>query len=311
MIFIWLLIGSTIAPSFLIRFSTKRIFYAVYSIAFGISITIICLSVRNKFENNVFVFLIPINFFINSFLVWVNYVLGQRRIRVDKSSELISQAYSAMHNGPLQKLAVLIYEYRQNEDLFEKLEDLNAEIRSIYEFFGSYILEKSGKIDDSLIIVNNLRISLKDNPLHEVLYAVYNETIHRDFPGFGSIKINVVNFESLDEKFLTIEEKKRVVRFLEEALVNVGKHTIDARRLMVVCKNVNGFNKIRIEDDGNSRNFDKDKYMKKNGRGTLQFQDLAAKLKGEFSRSSGQNGKGCVVELIWAPRKYRSFLRTF
>ena len=123
-----------------------------------------------------------------------------------------------------------------------------------------------------------------------------------DYPHFKTIKFKLINFEdSINEAKLTVEQKRSLCRFLEEALINVGKYAEGVTRLKVVCQQENGQNIIRVEDNGIGLK-QEDSKNPKSGGGTKQARDLAKQLKGEFKRYSRQP-KGAVCELIWSANR--------
>jgi two-component sensor histidine kinase len=86
-------------------------------------------------------------------------------------------------------------------------------------------------------------------------------------------------------------------RFLEEAIINVGKYAEGATRLKVTCMQEGTTNIIRVEDNGVG--LDPEINMTKIGGGTKQAEDLAKQLNGNFRRYPGQK-KGTVCELTWS-----------
>ena len=213
------------------------------------------------------------------------------RSRIDERQRIIEQTYDAIHNGPLQTLALL----RQQKEHLDppvsaKLENLNQELRAIY----NRLLKESLPQAEQLQLGRRQVVDLR-SPLHEVLYQVYAVTLKRDFIGFETIKFQVVKFELLQVEGLPSDDKRSLCRFLEEALCNVGKHAVGAKRLTVLCLATDTENLIRVEDNGKASqdllaaNTD--------GRGTQQALALAQRLQGTFQRSFSSTGTYC--ELRW------------
>ncbi len=217
------------------------------------------------------------------------------RLGIKARQATIERTFETIHNGPLQNLAKVLKLLKDrnlptNELLAEieqELEKLNRELRGIYEFLQREPIDQ----DASLYLGKSLVLNLKD-PLHEILYQVYNHTLEREFPCFQSLRIKIRNFEPIDEGHLTIEQKQSLCRFLEEALCNVGKHATGVTRLEVTCSSSEGWYTLSIVDDGlGITSFTE-------GRGTQQFRNLARQFKGKFRRVS-LSPRGTLCELSW------------
>ncbi|NEQ50362.1 MAG: CHASE2 domain-containing protein [Leptolyngbya sp. SIO3F4] len=218
------------------------------------------------------------------------------RSRIHERQQIIERTYDAIHNGPLQTLATL----RQQKDdmkpgVSSKLATLDNEIRTIYV----RLLQDSLPVEYQLQLGTQRVIDLR-NPLKEILYEIYNETLERDFPGFDSLNIYVPDFQPLSIKGLSPNDKRSICRFLEEALCNVGKHATNPKRLKVSCITEDAHNVIRIEDNGQNR-IETGKDRK--GRGSQQANALARRLRGEFRRDISKTGTVC--ELRWPIKKGR------
>lgn len=223
------------------------------------------------------------------------------RSRIKSRQTLIERTFETIHNGPLQTLAKALKLVRDKKEvqpqyliseLENELEQLNKELRGIYEFLQQEPISQ----DRSLYLGNSLIIDLKD-PLHEILYQIYSYTLERDFPYFQDLRIKIRTFEPIDDKQLSIEQKRGICRFLEEALINVGKHAIGLTRLEVACKKNEGWYILSIVDDGLGIN------SSTVGRGTQQFRNIAHQLKGRFRRSS-VFPRGTLCELRWTATKF-------
>ena len=208
---------------------------------------------------------------------------------------LIEMKIQTIHNGPLQSLAKVLKIVKGQDipvnkllPLIEKeLEELNQELRGMYEFWQQETLTQ----DTSLYLGNNLVIDLR-NPLHEILYQVYSYTLDRDFPCFKSLKVKIHNFEPIHDSNLSIENKRGLCRFLEEALCNVGKHATEITCLQVSYSVSQGRYTLSIMDNGLGT------YSLREGWGTKQFKKLAQQIKGKFRRVS-LYPQGTLCELSW------------
>ncbi|MDJ0619039.1 MAG: CHASE2 domain-containing protein [Calothrix sp. MO_192.B10] len=224
------------------------------------------------------------------------------RLTIKIRHDLIERTFETIHNGPLQTLAKALKLIRERdlpadellEELSGDLQKLNRELRGIYEFLQREPINQ----DSSLYLGNGLVINLQD-PIHEVLYQVYNYTLERKFPCFKTLKIKIRSFEPVQDCHLSLSQKRGLCRFLEEALCNVGKHAKGVTRLEVYFTRNEGWYTINVIDDGLGAT------SLKEGRGTQQFRNLARHLKGKFRRSP-LSPRGTLCELSWPI--YRSYL---
>ncbi|MEL6397803.1 MAG: CHASE2 domain-containing protein [Cyanobacteria bacterium J06626_4] len=233
------------------------------------------------------------------------------RSRIAERQRVIEETYDAIHNGPLQTLALL---RRQQDTLSakanEQLGNLNQELRTVYH----RLQQESLATTDQLQLGNQQMVDLR-NALHEVLYEVYNETLQRDFPGFDTLKFKVVKFEPLQESWLTAADRRSLCRLFEEMLCNVGKHAIGAKRLTVDCRTTDTENLIRVADNGKGNSTPSASTppsaaaASSGGRGTQQAQALAARLQGEFQRTLQKTGTVC--EIRWPLKRPRPWWQTY
>lgn len=222
------------------------------------------------------------------------------RSRIEEGQRVINHAYVAMHNGPLQTLALILRDVDGEQaidtaQISPRLHRLNQEIRSLYE-----TLEKELENPDKQLYLKHGSTLALNIPLHELLYQVYTQTLERDFPNFRSIQLHVVKFEPMQTQYLKTEEKRYLCRFLEEALCNVGRHAHGVTRLKVMCLATEQENLILVEDNGKSESAKSSEAMAANsgGRGTQQAQQFVAHLNGQFKRTAvAPHGMRC--ELRW------------
>jgi CHASE2 domain-containing sensor protein len=213
---------------------------------------------------------------------------------------IIERTFAEIHNGPLQSLAKVLKLVRDQDvpmntlllEIEKDLEKLNHELRGIYEFLQREPIDQ----ETGLYLGKSLILNLQD-PLHEILYQVYNSTLEREFPCFKTIKVKIRNFEPINERALNIEQKRGLCRFLEEALCNVGKHATGVTRLEVTCSSSEGWYTFSIIDDGLGGNSCRE------GRGTQQFRNLARQFKGKFRRVP-LSPRGTLCELSWPTPKF-------
>jgi CHASE2 domain-containing sensor protein/two-component sensor histidine kinase len=221
--------------------------------------------------------------------------------RLQERQLTLEHIFDALHNGPLQSISGMLRQARErgDESFLDNLEVLNRELRSVYESIRHEVVDQ----DNRCYVNSQFSVDL-NQPLNEVLYEIYNHTLTRNLPHFQRIKIKVVTFEAIDSQSLSVEQKRSVCRFLEEALCNVGRHAIGTTRLTVICKTEGEMNRIFVQDNGSFS-----LARASEGRGTQQAKDLAGQLGGKFRRSIADGG-GAVCELCW-PANRRSLVRFF
>lgn len=231
------------------------------------------------------------NLILNGILLGYLYKVEQNdRFQANKYQQNLEEVFETIHNGPLQTIAILLRKSQDNnlikEELITKLSSLNSELRELYKFLK---LENSQN-KTTLYLENRKRVNL-NHPLHEILYEVYNQTIAREFYCFQTLKIKICTFDPIDAP-LTIEQKRQLCRFLEEALCNVGKYAIGVTRLKVIYTKIDGEYSLSIADNGQGIT------SKKQGIGTQQAKNIARQLKGKFQRVPLWP-KGVLCELTW------------
>jgi CHASE2 domain-containing sensor protein/two-component sensor histidine kinase len=212
---------------------------------------------------------------------------------------IIDRTFDTIHNGPLQTLAGILRTVQERplspEQLYLDLNALNQELRDVYES----VLREISTQRNSIILSPELKLDLT-RATHEILHEVYDYTLERDFPCFKTLKLKVTTFKEIDTRSLTIEQKRGLCRFLEEALCNVGKHAIGVTRIDVICKQEQNQNVVRVIDNGVGMGSSFD-VTKTEGRGTQQARELARQLNGTFQRLSLKDtSSGTVCELRWA-----------
>jgi CHASE2 domain-containing sensor protein len=213
------------------------------------------------------------------------------RFQIEIRQHTIERTFVEIHNGPLQTLANIL-RHVQDQDLepnrlLEELKNLNWEIREVGEYLKLEALDRK----ESLRLGSGLILDLKI-PIRDLLYEVYSHTLRRNFPSFKTLKVKAYSFESIEEQYLSLEQKRELCQFLEETLCNVGKHAKKLTRLSATGKENKGWYTLSIKDNGSSicSSFE--------NRGTKQCLNLAKKLKGKFKRTC-LGEKGTLCELTW------------
>jgi CHASE2 domain-containing sensor protein len=213
------------------------------------------------------------------------------KTRLDERQRTIEQTFNTLHNGPLQTLASLLRQGRDHklppEQLFLTLENLNAEIRGV----GEHLKQEALTQEESLHLRSGLKLDLK-LPLHELFYEVYSNTLERsDFSQFATLKTSCY-FEPLEKRPLTIDQKRDLCRFIEEALCNVGKHAENATHLDVTGTQSENWYYLRVFDNGRGMT------TSTPGEGTKHARKVASRLGGQFKREAA-SPQGTLCELAF------------
>jgi CHASE2 domain-containing sensor protein len=173
------------------------------------------------------------------------------RFQIEIRQHTIERTFVLIHNGPLQTLANIL-RHVQDQDLepnqlLEELKNLNWEIREVGDYLKLEALDRK----ESLRLGSGLILDLKI-PIRDLLYEVYSHTLQRNFPSFKTLKVKVYSFEPIEEQYLSLEQKRELCQFLEEALCNVGKHAKKLTRLSATGKQSKGWYTLSIKDNGSS-----------------------------------------------------------
>lgn len=222
----------------------------------------------------------------------LRFELEYRRVAIERT-------YEAVHNGPLQHLAVILRNLDEDnspQELQHQLQMLSEELRGIFQYMRQEMLTRS----DKLYLKGNLILDLQA-PISELLYQVYHYTLEIPAPGFAEIQTYISpDFEILKRNQFSAEQKRGLCLFLQEALWNVGKHAVGATRLDVMCFREGNSYILRITDNGSGVVFPRE------GQGTKQAKVIAWQLGGRFQRRS-PHPKGTICELIFPMQ--RNWLR--
>jgi CHASE2 domain-containing sensor protein len=214
------------------------------------------------------------------------------RSEISVRQRTIEHTFNVIHNGPLQTLAYVLRNIRDQDlppdQFLSKLDNLNREIRAVGECLQREALTQ----EESLRLGNGFKLDLK-LPIHELFYAVYRETLKRDnLPNFKTLKVKVRKFAPIESQPLSIEQKRGLCQFLEEALCNVGKHAKGVTRLSATGKLNEGCYTLSIKDNGSGIRSSSE------NRGTKQCKNLAEQLGGTFKREPIAP-RGTLCELTW------------
>ena len=220
--------------------------------------------------------------------------------------QAIEQAFTQIHNGPLQTLALLLRDVQReqipSQQLFQRLDDLNAEIRAVGRSLTDeahpepqkaavLATKETATFEQTLRLGEGTCLDL-NRPLHNLLYEVYALTLKRNLPYFKTIQVKVRNFAPLEETTLTWEMKRDLCLWLEEALCNVGKHALGTTRIVVTGQHHQGQYILKVQDNGAGLK------PGQGQEGTKQGKVLAQRLGGQFRRESLPKG-GAICELSW------------
>lgn len=233
-------------------------------------------------------------------LIYINYaqnerrwakLIAQRNLALEKERHLseklaferhktIENVFDSIHNGPLQTLANLLRRTRDETiklpEICLGLEDLNREIRYIGDAIKQDATDKKDSLDVSYV---GTKFDL-DIPLQELFQEVYDAMLSRPLLGFSNLKFTIISFDPIESEMLNIEVKRKLCRFLEEALGNVGKHAAGATRLVVTGKNKDDRYEITVADNGPGANTN----QVEAGEGTRIGKEIEKLTRGKFVR---------------------------
>lgn len=217
--------------------------------------------------------------------------IDERQRTIDSKINTIDHAFRIIHNGPLQILADGLRHLKKQdlpqERLIYMFERLNKEIRDI----GDDLKQEALTNDKSLRLGSGLKINLNDQ-IHNLFYDVYSSTLERDdLEYLQTLKVKSVTFDPIDDKYLSMELKRKLCQFLEESLCNVGKHAQGVKRVEASGTYTDGCYTLRIKDNAGVMTFAENK-------GTQDSQDLAKILNGSFKREQIKP-QGVLCELTW------------
>jgi len=238
-------------------------------------------------------------------LQYYSKVIERQSIR----QQAMEQAFTQIHNGPLQTLALLLRDVQQEQvtspQLLQRLGELNAEIRLVGRSLTEegYVENKPAMELEFLEPTNEHILRLGegtcielDRPLHNLLHEVYALTLKRNLPYFSTIQVKVRNFAPLIHPYLTLEMKRDLCLWLEEALCNVGKHAQGVTRIVVTGQQRKEDYVLTVKDNGSGFKLGQEQ------QGTNQCNLLAQRLGGQFRRESLPKG-GTICELSWPIRR--------
>ena len=235
-------------------------------------------------------------FMLNAAVLYPLYqTKAQLQAQIEERKRLVNWTYNTIHNGPLQILASVLSTWPTDKPPSSgtrtKLEDLNRELRNLYE-----VMQQEMLLADKTLTISGQRTIDLQIPLDAILYETYQATIERQQSFFEKV-IQITTFEPMSDGKLTSEERRELARFLEEALINVYKYAKTATRLSIDCRQEKDFNVIRVTDNGKEGD-----PTSRASYGTQQANRLAKQLKGHFQRI-GIQPHGICCELRWPARK--------
>ena len=214
------------------------------------------------------------------------------RLQLHERQAAIDRAFTAIHNRPLQQIAVLSRAIQAGnlsaDQLPVQLQVLNNEIRDIFD----HLKQDALSTEKSLRLDGDITLDL-DASLSELFYSVYRNVLKQNYPYFNTLKVPIVDFQSLTPEQLNLEQKRQLCYFLEETLCNVGKHAAGMTRLKILGRQIDHRYYLTIEDNGSGMNSAQD------GQGTKDARKLAKQLGGTFIREAiAPQGTRC--ELTWS-----------
>ena len=215
------------------------------------------------------------------------FELRQRRLGVE-------QTYNALYNGPLQNLAMTLRQAEEQQTplaptvVGEQFRALDRSLRDIYER-----VRFEGTARRSLLYIDDEFLSLEE-PITELLYQIHDLTLAKELPGFSTIEtFTAPDFSALRAETLTLDERRALCLFWQEALLNIGLHSLDATLLEATCERQQNLLRLCIADNGRDIY---DRFMQ--GREERHGQYAAHLLQGHFQHNSVAP-QGRATELLW------------
>ncbi len=218
----------------------------------------------------------------------------------------LEQIFNSIHNNPLQRLTFIIRHLKDQPDppkeLIHQLNQLDLDLRSLRDDIGRIVTKEADQIQ---LGSEWFTLAL---PLNELLEIVCDATLRRveEFPGFKQVKMRLIEIpwnseQMISDKGLSLAQKDWLCRFLEEAIINVGKHGVNVTKIEVFCGKEYRSYVIRVKDNGTNQ--PSSKQLERGNRigGTRAARNLAKQLGGTFKRFPNQP-QGTVCELKWRAR---------
>lgn len=212
--------------------------------------------------------------------------------------EAIEQAFTEIHNGPLQTLALLLREAEKNFSssptaITTSLKNLDDEIREIGEnLTQTSQLKGLDVVGETQIRLGEGTLLNLQRPLEELFFEIFTLTLKRDFPNFSTIRVKVRDFERIPDTHLNLELKRKLCYCLEEAICNVGKHAQGTSKIVAVGKIEGRYYTLTVQDNGCGLS------STQGNRGTKTCYQLAKQLRGKFICQSVTQG-GTLWQLSW------------
>lgn len=235
-------------------------------------------------------------------LQYYTQIIERQSIR----QQAIEQTFTQIHNGPLQTLALLQRNIQReqipSQEILQQLNKLNTEIRAV----GHSLTDKQNPETKLVPELADLELTSSEHtlrlgegtcidlnlPLHNLLHEVYSLTLSRNLPYFKTIQVKVRNFAPIIQPSFTLDMKRDVCLWLEEALCNIGKHAQGATRILVTGQQQEDCYILLVQDNGCGLKSGQEQ------QGTKHSTILADKLGGKFRRESLPTG-GVLCELSW------------
>jgi CHASE2 domain-containing sensor protein len=278
--YLWILV-CVVSSGLLLRVvKFKTPFWLLLTVVVGYT-TGVCLSIYFLFLAG---WLLPIGLtsgilVINLPLLVSLYQREQSLLAVaEKRRQAISETFNAIHNGPLQELSLLLQAVKSGHialsEVSDRLEHLNLQIRHIGESLQQSASKESAEM---LVLGDGEQLDL-NMPLNELLHLVADRTLYNDrYPNLSDLKVKVINFQEIPG-VLSMDQKRQLCQFLEEAIGNAGKYAVEATRMQLLGRVSGGVYRLSVEDNGRGEISDRV------GAGTRQARRLAASLGGRFDR---------------------------
>jgi two-component sensor histidine kinase len=158
---------------------------------------------------------------------------------------------------------------------------------------GESLQQSASQESSEMLVLGDGELLDLKMPLNELLHLVADRILYSDrYPNLSHLKVKVINFQEIPGQ-LSIDQKRQLCQFLEEAIGNAGKYAVGATRLQLLGKLSGAMYRLSVEDNGCG------KISHREGEGTRQAQRLATRLAGRFERFQNRSTDGVICFIEW------------
>ncbi len=173
--------------------------------------------------------------------------LKQEKLESKNKLLALESAFNLIHNTVLQDLNFIAIKLENIDNKFSvKVRDINMNIRNIFNQ-----LKEEFKSKDQILNLDGKQIDLEDT-IDNLLAKVIDTTLMKDFPNFKAkiMPFPLIDFDTFNHSTFNKEKKRFLCLFIEELLINIGKHAVGVTLIYAIGKNENDYYTITIIDNG-------------------------------------------------------------